>query len=102
MMAYAFTFWTCYVLMKEYEKVASMRLSFLQSEQRRPDQFTVKLVVHGQFLFLDVTLDWLGLNSQVLVRNVPSDPDESISESVEHYFLVNHPDHYLTHQVIVA
>lgn len=43
-MAYAFTFWTCYVLMKEYEKVASMRLSFLQSEQRRPDQFTVKLL----------------------------------------------------------
>lgn len=75
-MAYAFTFWTCFVLMKEYEKVASMRLSFLQSEQRRPDQFTV------------------------LVRNVPSDPDESISESVEHYFLVNHPDHYLTHQVV--
>lgn len=45
-MAYAFTFWTCYVLMKEYEKVASMRLSFLQSEQRRPDQFTVKLVTN--------------------------------------------------------
>ncbi|CAA7037770.1 unnamed protein product, partial [Microthlaspi erraticum] len=32
-MAYVFTFWTCYVLMKEYEKVASMRLSFLQTEQ---------------------------------------------------------------------
>jgi hypothetical protein len=41
-MAYAFTFWTCYVLMKEYEKVAAMRLAFLQNEQRRPDQFTVK------------------------------------------------------------
>lgn len=38
--------------------------------------------------------------SQVLVRNVPADPDESISESVEHFFLVNHPDHYLTHQVV--
>uniref|UniRef100_A0A1J3GRR1 CSC1-like protein n=1 Tax=Noccaea caerulescens TaxID=107243 RepID=A0A1J3GRR1_NOCCA len=75
-MAYVFTFWTCYVLMKEYEKVASMRLTFLQSEQRRPDQFTV------------------------LVRNVPADPDETISESVEHFFLVNHPDHYLTHQVV--
>ncbi|XP_021637712.2 calcium permeable stress-gated cation channel 1 isoform X3 [Hevea brasiliensis] len=75
-MAYVFTFWTCYVLMKEYEKVATMRLQFLASERRRPDQFTV------------------------LVRNVPPDPDESVSELVEHFFLVNHPDHYLTHQVV--
>lgn len=74
--AYAFTFWTCYVLQTEYEKVASLRLQFLASEKRRPDQFTV------------------------LVRNVPPDPDESVSELVEHFFLVNHPDHYLTHQVV--
>ncbi|MCI13047.1 early-responsive to dehydration stress-related protein, partial [Trifolium medium] len=51
-----------------------MRLSFLASERRRPDQFTV------------------------LVRNVPPDADESVSELVEHFFMVNHPDHYLTHQ----
>ncbi|CAA6661346.1 unnamed protein product [Spirodela intermedia] len=75
-MAYAFTFWTCYVLLKEYETVASMRLQFLASERRRPDQFTV------------------------LVRNVPPDPDESVSELVEHFFMVNHPDHYITHQVV--
>ncbi|RDX91402.1 Calcium permeable stress-gated cation channel 1, partial [Mucuna pruriens] len=75
-MAYAFTFWTCYVLLKDYEKVASMRLGFLAAEKRRPDQFTV------------------------LVRNIPPDPDESVSELVEHFFLVNHPDHYLTHQVV--
>ncbi|KAA8520130.1 hypothetical protein F0562_014386 [Nyssa sinensis] len=75
-MAYAFTFWTCYVLVKEYATVASMRLQFLASERRRPDQFTV------------------------LVRNVPPDPDESVSELVEHFFLVNHPDHYLVHQVV--
>ncbi|XP_021293688.1 calcium permeable stress-gated cation channel 1-like [Herrania umbratica] len=75
-MAYAFTFWTFYVLLKEYETVAAMRLQFLASEKRRPDQFTV------------------------LVRNVPPDPDESVSESVEHFFLVNHPDTYLTHQVV--
>ncbi|XP_042518987.1 calcium permeable stress-gated cation channel 1-like isoform X2 [Macadamia integrifolia] len=75
-MAYVFTFWTCYMLQKEYATVASMRLHFLASEERRPDQFTV------------------------LVRNVPLDPDESISELVEHFFLVNHPDHYLTHQVV--
>ncbi|XP_074590849.1 calcium permeable stress-gated cation channel 1-like [Curcuma longa] len=75
-MAYAFTFWTCYVLRKEYDIVASMRLHFLASAKRRPDQFTV------------------------LVRNVPPDPDESVDELVEHFFLVNHRDHYLTHQVV--
>jgi len=36
---------------------------------------------------------------QVLVRNVPPDPDESVNEHVEHFFCVNHPDHYLCHQV---
>ncbi|PIA36753.1 hypothetical protein AQUCO_03200017v1 [Aquilegia coerulea] len=76
MMAYAITFWTCYILYKEYELIATMRLHFLASEQRRPDQFTV------------------------LVRNVPPDPDEPVSELVEHFFLVNHPDNYLTHQVV--
>ncbi|KAM1154743.1 hypothetical protein ACFX13_037853 [Malus domestica] len=75
-MAYVFSIWTCYVLLKEYEKVANMRLHFLATEKRRPDQFTV------------------------LVRNVPPDADESTSELVEHFFLVNHPDHYLTHQVV--
>ncbi|KAJ6338760.1 hypothetical protein OIU76_008254 [Salix suchowensis] len=75
-MAYAFTFWTCYVLKKEYEIVAKMRLHFLASEKRRPDQFTV------------------------LVRNVPPDADESVSELVEHFFLVNHPNDYLTYQVV--
>ncbi|EPS71959.1 hypothetical protein M569_02795, partial [Genlisea aurea] len=76
-MAYAFTFWTCYALMKEYANISTMHLHFLASERCRPDQFTV------------------------LVRNVPADPDESVSESVEHFFLVNHPDHYLTHQVVI-
>ncbi|CAB79167.1 putative protein [Arabidopsis thaliana] len=40
-MAYAFTIWTCYVLMKEYETIANMRLQFVASEARRPDQFTL-------------------------------------------------------------
>ncbi|KAK4492546.1 hypothetical protein RD792_003358 [Penstemon davidsonii] len=75
-MAYVFTFWTCYVLYKEYQIITNKRLQFLASEKRRPDQFTV------------------------LVRNVPSDPDESVSEHVEHFFCVNHPDHYLSHQVV--
>ncbi|EPS60017.1 hypothetical protein M569_14787, partial [Genlisea aurea] len=76
-MAYAFTFWICYVLSKEYETIAAMRLHFLASEKRSPDQFTV------------------------LVKNVPPDQDETVSESVQHFFLVNHPDQYLTHQVVI-
>ncbi|XP_027097205.1 CSC1-like protein At4g02900 [Coffea eugenioides] len=76
LMAYTFSFWTCYVLYKEYKIVSTLRLHFLASEGRRPDQFTV------------------------LVRNVPPDPDESVSEHVEHFFCVNHPDHYLSHQVV--
>ncbi|PPD69221.1 hypothetical protein GOBAR_DD33894 [Gossypium barbadense] len=36
----------------------------------------------------------------VLVRNIPPDPDESVSEHVQHFFCVNHPDHYLTHQIV--
>ncbi|KAL8142733.1 hypothetical protein V2J09_015765 [Rumex salicifolius] len=89
-MAYTFTFWTCYVLRKEYELIASMRLQFLASEGRRPDQFTVRLLV----------LTKLHNSTQVLVRNVPLDPDESITELVEHFFKVNHPDHYLIHQAV--
>ncbi|KAK4347614.1 hypothetical protein RND71_033953 [Anisodus tanguticus] len=71
---YAFTFWTCFVLKTEYAKVAAMRLQFVASEKRRPDQYTV------------------------LVRNGLPDADESGSECVEHFFLVNHQDHYLMHQ----
>ncbi|CAL9221775.1 unnamed protein product [Arabidopsis halleri] len=75
-MAYVITFWTCFVLQREYKNIGSMRLQFLASEQRRPDQFTV------------------------LVRNIPPDPDESVSELVEHFFKVNHPDYYLTYQAV--
>lgn len=75
-MFYVFSFWTYYVLYKEYKLIASMRLRFLAAQMRRPDQFTV------------------------LLRNVPLDPDESISEHIEHFFCVNHPDHYLTHQLV--
>ncbi|XP_059436486.1 CSC1-like protein At4g02900 [Corylus avellana] len=75
-MSYVCSFWTCYVLYKEYKIIATMRLEFLASQNRHPDQFTV------------------------LVRNVPPDPDEAVSEHIEHFFCVNHPDHYLTHQVV--
>uniref|UniRef100_A0A7N0T3Z8 Uncharacterized protein n=1 Tax=Kalanchoe fedtschenkoi TaxID=63787 RepID=A0A7N0T3Z8_KALFE len=75
-MAYAVTLWTFYVQYQEYKIIAHMRLRFLAAEGRRPDQFTV------------------------LVRNVPPDPDESVSSHVEHFFCVNHPDNYLLHQVV--
>ncbi|KAK8933639.1 hypothetical protein KSP39_PZI015822 [Platanthera zijinensis] len=39
-------------------------------------------------------------SDRVLVRNVPPDPDESIDELVEHFFLVNHPPDYLAHQLV--
>uniref|UniRef100_A0A0D9WG68 CSC1/OSCA1-like 7TM region domain-containing protein n=1 Tax=Leersia perrieri TaxID=77586 RepID=A0A0D9WG68_9ORYZ len=75
-MAYVFTFWTFYVLYREYKVVTTMRLRFLANQNRRADQFTV------------------------LVRNVPPDPDETVSEHVEHFFAVNHRDHYLSHQTV--
>ncbi|KAL8143745.1 hypothetical protein V2J09_016777 [Rumex salicifolius] len=76
LMSYIFTYWTLYVLYKEYEIITALRLRFLATSERRPDQFTV------------------------IVRNVPSDPDESVSQHIEHFFCVNHPDHYLLHQVL--
>ncbi|KAG6389679.1 hypothetical protein SASPL_151152 [Salvia splendens] len=39
-MEYLFTFWICYMLYKEYSIVASMRLKFLASQERRAEQFT--------------------------------------------------------------
>ncbi|KAH0914846.1 hypothetical protein HID58_029292, partial [Brassica napus] len=75
-MAYAITFWTCFMLKREYQNIALMRLQFLANDERRPNQFTV------------------------LVRNIPVDPHESICELVEHFFKVNHPDHYLTFQAV--
>ncbi|XP_030535432.1 CSC1-like protein At1g32090 [Rhodamnia argentea] len=71
---YLFTIWTCLMLYKEYDNVASMRLRFLASQGRRVEQFTV------------------------VVRNVPRVPRQSISDTVGHFFRTNHPEHYLCHQ----
>ncbi|XVF13723.1 hypothetical protein REPUB_Repub08aG0232200 [Reevesia pubescens] len=73
---YLFTFWICYLLYKEYDNIATMRLHFLASQHRRAEQFTVA------------------------VRNVPLIPGHSVSDSVDHFFKTNHPDHYLCHQAI--
>lgn len=42
-MSYVFTAWVCYILFMEYKAIAALRLRFLCDEQRRPDQFTVRL-----------------------------------------------------------
>ncbi|XP_009784323.1 hyperosmolality-gated Ca2+ permeable channel 1.8-like [Nicotiana tabacum] len=75
-MEYLFTFWTCFMLYKEYDRVAAMRLKFLASQDKRAEQFTV------------------------LVRNVPHESKRSITDSVENFFKKNHPDHYLCHQAV--
>ncbi|KAL4563007.1 hypothetical protein LXL04_027038 [Taraxacum kok-saghyz] len=75
-MAYIVMIWTCFMLKREYQTIANMRFYFLQSEKPRADQFTV------------------------LAKNVPRDANETISETVENFFLVNHHDNYLTHQVV--
>lgn len=38
---------------------------------------------------------------QVLVRNVPHSSGRSTSDSVDQFFHKNHPEHYLSHQVII-
>lgn len=73
---YLFTFWTCFMLYKEYDKVASMRLQFLASQQRRVEQYTV------------------------LVRNVPHVSGRSITDSIDYFFKKNHRNTYLSHQVV--
>ncbi|EXC26245.1 Uncharacterized protein RSN1 [Morus notabilis] len=73
---YLFTFWTCFLLYKEYGYVASMRLNFLASPRRRAEQFTV------------------------VVRNVPHISGRSPSDTVDRFFQTNHPDHYLCHQAV--
>ncbi|KAB1216135.1 putative membrane protein C2G11.09 [Morella rubra] len=73
---YLFTIWTCYMLYKEYDYITSMRLSFLASQRRRVEQFTVA------------------------VMNVPHVPGHSLSDTVDHFFQTNHPNHYLCHQAV--
>ena len=46
-MAYVFTFWTFYVLYHEYKVITTMRLRFLANQNRRPDQFTVRNILHA-------------------------------------------------------
>ncbi|PNX91919.1 putative membrane protein, partial [Trifolium pratense] len=73
---YMFTIWICFLLYKEYDNIALMRLHFLASQRRRAEQFTV------------------------VVRNVPHISGHSVSDSVDGFFQTNHPDHYIGHQAV--
>ncbi|TYH06754.1 hypothetical protein ES288_A08G178600v1 [Gossypium darwinii] len=73
---YLFTIWICYMLYKDYDNVATMRLRFLASQRRRAEQFTV------------------------VVRNVPQISGHSVSDSLDQFFKTNHPDTYLCHQAV--
>ncbi|KAK8502185.1 hypothetical protein V6N11_057979 [Hibiscus sabdariffa] len=73
---YLFTVYICYMLYKEYDNIAMMRLQFLASQSRRAEQFTV------------------------VVRNVPQIPGHSRADSLDQFFKTNHPDTYLCHQPV--
>ncbi|XP_061952803.1 CSC1-like protein At1g32090 [Populus nigra] len=73
---YAFTVWICFMLYKEYDHIASMRLRFLASKRRHAEQFTV------------------------VVRNVPHVSGRSVLDTVEQFFQTNHPDTYLCQQAV--
>ncbi|XP_039029835.1 CSC1-like protein At1g32090 isoform X1 [Hibiscus syriacus] len=73
---YLFTVWICYMLYKEYDNIAKMRLQFLAAQSRRAEQFTV------------------------VVRNVPQIPGHSMADSLDQFFKTNHPDTYLCHQPV--
>ncbi|KAK6129929.1 hypothetical protein DH2020_036323 [Rehmannia glutinosa] len=93
-MEYLFTFWACYMLYKEYDRVATMRLNFLASQGRRAEQFTAAVIPFHIYYKLYVNYP------QVLVRNVPRVSGRSVSDSVDSFFQKNHPDHYLCHQAV--
>ncbi|KAL3036436.1 hypothetical protein AAZX31_01G010000 [Glycine max] len=73
---YLFTIWICFLLYKEYDHIASMRLHFLASQRRRVDQFAV------------------------VVRNIPHMSGHTISDTVDSFFQTNHPEHYIGHQAV--
>ncbi|PHU11852.1 hypothetical protein BC332_18782 [Capsicum chinense] len=60
----------------------------------------VYICIYLLSLKIFVLITTLSFAVLVLVRNVPPDPDESVSEHVEHFFHLNHSDHYLSHQVL--
>ncbi|CAM6106765.1 unnamed protein product [Calypogeia fissa] len=74
--AYLYTIWTCWLLFRLYRNVVILRFAFLASEEKRSDQFTV------------------------LCRCIPEDSEETVKESVDQFFKVNHPDYYLLNSVV--
>ncbi|KAI3514123.1 hypothetical protein L1887_12442 [Cichorium endivia] len=71
------------------------KLREIISLKRQHDEIPTqsKLIQNAGFQLL------MFISRYVLVRNVPPDPDESVSEHAQHFFIVNHPDQYLVHKV---
>ncbi|GJN14299.1 hypothetical protein PR202_gb01104 [Eleusine coracana subsp. coracana] len=91
--------WTSGTLEKEkslsYDEIDKLSISNLGKGSKR---FWAHIVMAYVFTFW--TFYVLYHEYKVLVQNVPPDEDESVSEHVEHFFAVNHRDHYLTHQIV--
>ncbi|CAI7841635.1 unnamed protein product [Closterium sp. NIES-54] len=94
-MAWVFNAWALYMLRDSFKHVARMRLDFLADQQRAPNQYTVSLS------WFDTSLVSTRISTTpVADQPVPADPIKSIPETVDHFFSVNHSDHYLLTQPV--
>lgn len=74
--AYVFTGVVCYLLYSEYRNISAKRVAYFYASKSLPHQFTI------------------------LVRGVPVPPGSNCSETVESFFIENHPSTYLSHSVV--
>ncbi|XP_050271663.1 CSC1-like protein HYP1 [Quercus robur] len=74
--AYVFTGVVCYLLYYEYNYISSKRIAYFYSSRPQPHQFTI------------------------LVRAIPIPSGSTCSETVESFFIENHPSTYLSHSVV--
>ncbi|XP_075645896.1 hyperosmolality-gated Ca2+ permeable channel 2.3 [Castanea sativa] len=74
--AYVFTGVVCYLLYYEYNYISSKRIAYFYSSRPQPHQFTI------------------------LVRGIPIPSGSTCSETVESFFIENHPSTYLSHSVV--
>ncbi|KAG2714228.1 hypothetical protein I3843_03G020000 [Carya illinoinensis] len=74
--AYVFTGVVCYLLYYEYEYISSKRIAYFYSSKPQPHQFTI------------------------LVRGIPIPSGGTCSETVNSFFIENHPSTYLSHAVV--
>lgn len=74
--AYVFTGVVCYLLYYEYSYISSKRIAYFYSSKPQPHQFSI------------------------LVRGIPVSSGSTCSETVESFFIENHPSTYLSHSVV--